>query len=194
MIDSYVKYIDSYLSKEGLAGLKEPGEHHFVSVYLVPKLYSITEIIPDYVNPDGTKSILGDIVYYKDGKHSIGIEVKLGTIRLTANEFNNWILNPNISEHPCVFIGVGTKGLVIQSWSRFRETYIELMGSPSLMSIQQVKKGKYGPQKSMNVLIDKLNKNGRPNQSELFLWTDDEVKIKERENHLENELSSIFMA
>ena len=100
MINSYVEYIDRYLALQGLAGLKEPGEHHFVSVYLVPKLYSIAKIVPDYVNPDGTKSILGDVVYYRDGKHAIGIEVKLGTIRLTAKEFNNWILNPNISEQP----------------------------------------------------------------------------------------------
>ena len=194
MINSYVEYIDRYLALQGLAGLKEPGEHHFVSVYLVPKLYSITKIVTDYVNPNGTKSILGDVVYYRDGKHSIGIEVKLGTIRLTAKEFNNWILSPNISEKPDIFVGIGTKGLVLQGWARFREIYIQLIGSPSLKSIRPVEKGKYGPQRRVNVLIDELNSDKKSNKSELFLWTDDAEETKDRESRFAQQLSAVFRA
>ena len=121
MISSYAEYIERFAKREGLAEKVAPGEHHFVAVYLLPKLYSINGTIPDYVNPDGTKRILGDIVYFKDGAHFLGIEVKVETIRLTANEFNNWILETDAEKHPNVFVGVGTKGLVLQSWRRFNK-------------------------------------------------------------------------
>ena len=63
-------------NKKELANRPCPGEHHFVSAYLVPKLFSINQRIPDYINPDGTKGIIGDIVYYQDHEHQFGIEVK----------------------------------------------------------------------------------------------------------------------
>ncbi len=36
-----------------------PGEHHFCSIYLLNKFNRL----PDYINPDGTKCITGDIVF-----------------------------------------------------------------------------------------------------------------------------------
>ena len=59
----------------------------------MPKLYEINGIAPDYINPDGTKAIIIDVVYYRDEKHHFEIEVKLGTVRLTRREFNDWIVN-----------------------------------------------------------------------------------------------------
>ena len=128
MIRGFNEYIDRYICKRELNGLKDPGEHHFVAVYLLPKLFALNGIVPDYVNPDGTKAIRGDIVYFRDDRHYLGLEAKLSTIRLTANEFNNWIVSPAYSNHPQVFIGVGTKGLVVQTWRRFRATYIKMIG------------------------------------------------------------------
>ena len=59
MLETYSEYIHLFLSKKGLSNRPCPGEHHFVSAYLVPKLFSINQRIPDYINPDGTKGILG---------------------------------------------------------------------------------------------------------------------------------------
>ena len=92
MIPTYTDYINRYILKNGLGDNKSPGEHHFVAAYLVPKLFVINQLVPDYINPDGTKSITGDIVYFKNGSYRLGIEVKYGTIRLTKNEFNIWIV------------------------------------------------------------------------------------------------------
>ncbi len=192
MVNTYVEYIDRYLLPEGLDGLREPGEHHFVGVYLVPKLYSMSKIVPDYVNPDGTKSIQGDVVYFKEGKHAIGIEVKLGTIRLTANEFNKWILDPSTSEHPDFFVGVGTKGLIFQSWARFREVYINMVGASWFEGIEPVERGKYGPQRRVNVLIRELMRDKVASGSELFLWTDDAQEISDRETRLNQQLRVVL--
>ena len=35
---------------------------------------------------------MGDVVYYRDEEHHLGLEVKRGTIRLTSREFNEWIV------------------------------------------------------------------------------------------------------
>ncbi|RKZ57142.1 MAG: hypothetical protein DRQ44_16085, partial [Gammaproteobacteria bacterium] len=100
MINTYSEYINRYITNRGLNGTKTPGEHHFVSACLIPKLFAINGIVPDYINPDGTKAIIGDVVYYRNGAHHFGIEVKFETIRLTKNEYNNWIVNEETSEHP----------------------------------------------------------------------------------------------
>jgi len=152
MINTYTEYINRYITNRGLNGKKSPGEHHFVSAYLAPKLYAINGIVPDYINPDGTKGIIGDIVYFKDGDHHLGIEVKFETIRLTKNEFNSWIVNEDNSDHPELFIGIGTEGIILLSWHEFRNTYLLAAGITTLTPITSG----YGPQKSVNL----LNQNG----------------------------------
>lgn len=149
MITSYTEYIDRFLLHKGLNGAKSPGEHHFVATYLTPKLFSINQLVPDYINPDGTKGITGDIVYFKNGSHHLGIEVKLGTVRLTKNEFNSWIVNEDTSKHPEIFIGIGTAGIIILFWHEFRETYL---ASAGITMPQPITKG-YGPQKTVNTLF-----------------------------------------
>lgn len=37
--------------------------------------------MPNYVNPDGTKKVYGDVVYYRDGRHHFGIEVKCDVVQ-----------------------------------------------------------------------------------------------------------------
>ncbi|MBK9595448.1 MAG: hypothetical protein IPO57_08850 [Rhodocyclales bacterium] len=100
MLNTYSEYIDRYLSKSGLSKRPCPGEHHFVSAYLVPRLFKLNQRVPDYINPDGTKGIIGDIVYYKDHEHQFGIEAKLSTIRLTRGEFNEWVVTTDPSRWP----------------------------------------------------------------------------------------------
>ncbi|MBQ1726094.1 MAG: hypothetical protein II039_01765, partial [Treponema sp.] len=84
-----------------------PGEHHFCSVYLLNKFNRI----PDYINPDGTKGVAGDIVFckrsgptitsqrvkvvnkklakdYELKKHAeFSIEVKYGKIKFTKDQY-----------------------------------------------------------------------------------------------------------
>ena len=149
MIANYSEYIDRFLFAKGLKGAKSPGEHHFVAAYLLPKLFEINSIVPDYINPDGTKGITGDIVYFEEGRHSLGIEVKFGSIRLTKNEFNSWIVNEDTSQHPDIFIGIGTKGIIVLPWHEFREAYLSTAEIKEPTAIQQG----YGPQKSVDVLF-----------------------------------------
>jgi|WetSurMetagenome_2_1015567.scaffolds.fasta_scaffold111283_1 hypothetical protein len=171
MLKTYTDYIDRYLSKPGLGQRPCPGEHHFVSSYLIPRLYALNQRVPDYINPDGMKGIIGDVVYYNDQEHQLGIEVKLKKIRLTKREFNAWVVAADSSRWPHTFIGIGTKGIGICSWSNFRQAYIE--------SVQErddgwqpvdIQKG-YGPGKEVNVLLPKLgpdrhfNKGSSPEES-----------------------------
>lgn len=130
-----------------------PGEHHFVSVYLVPRLYELNRLVPDYVNPDGTKGIVGDVVYFKDGSHKLGIEVKLRTIRLTKTEFNNWIVAENESGWPDVFLGIGSKGVMVLTWTEFRDSYVRMVrAGNSAWSPTAITDG-YGPEKLVNDLF-----------------------------------------
>ncbi|MBU1863913.1 MAG: hypothetical protein KKH94_09645 [Candidatus Omnitrophica bacterium] len=143
MINSYTEYIEQFLLCKGIT---PPGEHHFVATYLLPRLFEINQLVPDYINPDGTKAIIGDIVYFKNGNHYLGIEVKFGTIRLTRNEFNNWVVNEDTARHPKVFIGIGTVGLIILSWREFRKAYF---ASAGIKMPRPISEG-YGPQKTVN--------------------------------------------
>ena len=52
MVPSYCDYIRDYVHSKGSSSLPTPGEHHFVSAYLVPKLFAINGKVPDYINPD----------------------------------------------------------------------------------------------------------------------------------------------
>jgi len=149
MIATYSEYIDRFLIRGGRDGFKSPGEHHFVATYLLPKLYSLNNIVPDYVNPDGTKGIVGDVVYFRNGYHHFGIEVKFEVIRLTKNEFNSWIVDTDSSNHPNLFLGVGTAGIIILPWADFRNDYLKSINQRVTSTIE---KG-YGPQKAINELF-----------------------------------------
>ena len=161
MIDTYSDYITRYITPGGLNGNKLPGEHHFVAAYLLPKLYQLNGVVPDYVNPDGTKGLIGDVVYFKDGSHRCGIEVKLGTIRLTRNEYNKWIVGDDKTCWPNVFLGVCSAGLILLSWPKFRALYISSVstGTPA-WSPAAIERG-YGPFKSVNMLFAATNQSAR---------------------------------
>jgi hypothetical protein len=168
VISTYADYIRRFVPRTRLKGSYMPGEHHFVAVYLLPKLLRLYPEVPDYVNPDGTKNIIGDIVYYKDGKHHFGIEAKLATIRLTAGEFNAWIRMEDRTKHPNVFLAVGTEGLVLQTWSRFRDVYMELAKNEGRMPRHRLTSGTYGPQLSVNKLVTVLSKSADIAKAEVF--------------------------
>lgn len=105
-----------------------------------------------YVNPDGTKKPVGDVIYFKDGAHHYGIDVTLGTIRLTREEFNSWIVDEVENKRPDVFIGVGASGLLVLTWKDFRELYVRAVRArePS-WEAKRIESG-YGPLKRVDVL------------------------------------------
>lgn len=156
MVPSYSEYIRRYIHRRSKASPPSPGEHHFVATYLLPKLYEINGIVPDYVNPDGTKSIIGDVVYYRDEKHHFGIEVKLGTVRLTKREFNDWIVDEDPEFWPNLFLGVGRKGIALSSWSEFRTSYVASVKSKKPGWVATKIEDGYGPMKEVDELAEHL--------------------------------------
>lgn len=156
MLNTYSEYIDRYLSKSGLSDRPCPGEHHFVSAYLIPRLFKLNQRVPDYINPDGTKGIIGDIVYYEDHEHHFGIEAKLGTIRLTKGEFNEWVVKTDASRWPDIFIGIGSSGIGLCSWAEFRAAYISAIAEDNKGWVPSAITEGYGPMKSVNVLFQIL--------------------------------------
>ena len=178
MISTYSHYITQFICPKGLRSMKLPGEHHFVAAYLVPMLFRLNGRIRDYIDPDGTKGIFGDVVYYEDEKHHLGIEVKLKTIRLTSGEFNSWIFATDQSKWPQIFIGVGLKGICVTGWASFRTAYIKLIQSKDRhwMAAQILTRG-YGPLKSVDALFSTLE------EAEFFPYTaiEEEARGNERE-------------
>jgi hypothetical protein len=156
MVSNYSEYILRYIRRPSKGSPPAPGEHHFVAVYLIPRLHAINGLVPDYVNPDGTKSIIGDVVYYKDEQHHFGIEVKLGTVRLTKKEFNDWIVNEDSSLWPSVFLGIGSKGLALSSWSVFRTSYVAAVRAKNPRWTPEPLDDGYGPMKGVDELARQL--------------------------------------
>lgn len=104
-----------------------PREHHFVSAYLAPRIYTLRKRVPEYINPDGTKGTNGDVAYYDSGDNQHGIEVKIGTIRLPSGEFNRWVVSLQPESWPECFLALGSEGIAICSWAEFPLAYIKLV-------------------------------------------------------------------
>ena len=152
-------YTNNFYSDFEKKDLPLPGEHHFVSVFLLPLLYKVTQNTPDYVNPDGTKDLPGDIIYNFNKEEALSIEVKYQVIRLTKKEYNDWIVKYTKENIPDLFIGFGSRGMLVCNWEEFVELYKESIGvSKKNDDLSTIKSG-YGPTKSMNVLIDFLKDN-----------------------------------
>lgn len=133
--------------------MKSPGEHHFVATYLLPRVVEICNRVPNYVNPDGTKGITGDIVFIDDRSRERGIEVKVDTIRLTKTEFNPWIASRRPSRWPLLFIGLAIEGLVLLPWGDFRHEYIRMVRAKRNGWNPVEITADYGPYKSIRVFF-----------------------------------------
>jgi hypothetical protein len=186
VVSSYSSYIRDFLVADHLDDRPIPGEHHFVATYLVPTLYSLNKAVPDYVNPDGTKGIFGDVVYFRDNKHHFGIEVKLDVIRLTKGEFNKWIVSPTGRKRPNVFIGVGGNGIALTTWKSFRRAYIAANRKRKpKWKASRIKKA-YGPMKSVDLLRKHLT------AEEWFPFESDARKEGRRETAFLTALSTLM--
>ena len=140
----------------------------------------IDGIVPDYINPDGTKDILGDVVYYRDAEHHYGVEVKIGTIRLTKREFNRWVASTDRSAWPNLFIGICASGMAICPWAEFRSSYIASIKAKNPAWRPGILRKGYGPMKQVNVLAAYLSKGAWFPAVEAHLADDYEKRFRKR--------------
>ena len=85
---------------------------------------------PDYVNPDGTKELPGDIIYCDErGNYKFSIEVKYCNINFTKREYENWIENKS-SEKPKYFIALGKEKIILCDWESFSKKYKNIQETP----------------------------------------------------------------
>lgn len=160
MIPTYSDYIENYIlhPPEGC-----PGEHHFVATYLLPRLSRIRNSVPDFVNPDGMKRRIGDIIYYNNREPELAIEVKFQYVKLTTAQYNTWIVDTDRNQYPDVFIGIGSQGMCLLSWVDFRSQYLLMK---EIQRPQRIEDG-YGSQLAVNSIVTRLS----PNQFDLQITT-----------------------
>ena len=167
LIPTYCEYINKYILQTAVHGKGAvPGEHHFVALYLVPRLAGFSFLgVPHYVNPDGMKASAGDVVYYSYAPEKniyyvptprLKIEVKLEnpidrSIQLTRTQYYHWVRQEwcpekkgtlNLSarpEQPDLFVGVSQHGVVILPWTTFRDTFIQVVYPKGLIDIPLIK-------------------------------------------------------
>jgi hypothetical protein len=170
LIPTYCDYINKYVLQAAKRGKSEvPGEHHFVALYLVPRLSLFSFLgVPHYVNPDGMKAIAGDVVYFSYAPQKdvcyiptprLKIEVKLEnpidrSIQLTRTQYYHWIKQvrtpeeqgklvlgerPDQPEQPDLFVGISQHGIVILPWGTFRDTFIKEVYSTGLPDLPKIK-------------------------------------------------------
>ena len=121
-----------------------PGEHHFCSIYLLNKFHRF----PDYINPDGTKNVSGDIIFCKRSGPTIStqkikilnkklarniyglnqnarfsIEVKYLQIKFTKDQYNTWFVKG--IEKPDFIIALTNNYFFIIEWNIFSKIYSE---------------------------------------------------------------------
>jgi hypothetical protein len=111
------------------------GEHHLVAIFLIPLLKEVLGKLPVYVNPDGMKSIQGDLVYLCE-KNNFSIEVKLDKLRLTRVQYSE-------DYNPDILLYFNKNKLGVADWKPFQEEYIKKM--EDLIRTEDRKYTKYGP-------------------------------------------------
>jgi len=142
----YQEYIQDYWDYDA-------GEHHLVAIFIVPALKKALGALPIYVNPDGMKSIPGDIVYACE-KRNFTIEVKLKKLCLTKVQ-----CSPNY--RPDVLLYFDYNKIGIADWNQFQNEYITKMEQ---LRGEGRKYDKYGP----TVNASKLKSIGFHKENEIF--------------------------
>lgn len=155
-------------------GIPIPGEHHFVSVYLIPKIHAITGLVPEYVNPDGTKNITGDLIY-SDG--SVCFEVKYKYLRFTRTQYYDWIRNESGKKCPNYLIGLSGKGLLVQEWDGFVNCFSSSIWERDKIDFRFHDVDNYSPSISIDKYVSRPENNIR--QDEYFSITDNKEQLLE---------------
>lgn len=123
----YSEYVSEYWNYNA-------GEHHLVALFIIPVLQKVLGKLPIYVNPDGMKSIQGDIVY-ACSKANFSIEVKLKKLCLTKVQCSPEY-NPDILLY-FDFMKIG-----IANWKEFQNEYIFMMDKLKAKGFRYTR---YGP-------------------------------------------------
>lgn len=126
-IPTYCDYIDTFVDK---SWDYYPGEHHFVALYLLPRLMTFDWLgVPYWVNPDGMKKQWADVIYYevtaKSRTCSLAIEVKQlpkrrNSFSVTKAQYGLW----SGGFQPHLFVFLGKHGLALLPWPEFRKIYL----------------------------------------------------------------------
>jgi hypothetical protein len=138
MINSITEYIAHYV--EPFNKNIYPGEHHFVALYLAPKIYNIGKLIPDYVNPDGMKRLPGDLIYMSNMKNRLSIEVKFLKINFTKTQCNDWLLSSKYLK-PDYIVALGMNYLLIHRWELFNTQYKHITFQNKNIEINKLDRG-----------------------------------------------------
>ena len=185
----------TYYKKRFYNTTLNPGEHHFCSIYLLNKFNRL----PDYINPDGTKKVPGDIVFYRRSGPSIdvstisspgyndsiknndrfAIEVKYGEIFFTKTQFNMWFVDN--TDKPDFLIALTDNYLFIIEWDIFQKIYIEKKYPNSLMHIDD-----YSKKISEEELI-----NSSEMKIDLQYFDLNQKSVKKLENKIDNRFVSL---
>jgi len=138
--------------REGMKGMKyheyvrdywdyDAGEHHLVAIFIIPELQNALGVLPIFVNPDGMKSIPGDIVYACE-RRNFTIEVKLKKLCLTKTQYS-----PDYN--PDVLLHFDYNKIGIADWNQFQNEYVLKMEK---LRVKGRKYDKYGPVVNANEL------------------------------------------
>lgn len=185
----------TYYKKRFYNTTLNPGEHHFCSIYLLNKFNRL----PNYINPDGTKKVPGDIVFYRRSGPSIdvstiyspgyndsiknndrfSIEVKYGEIFFTKTQFNMWFVDN--TDKPDFLIALTDNYLFIIEWDIFQKIYIEKKYPNSLMHIDD-----YSKKISEEELI-----NSSEMKIDLQYFDLNQKSVKKLENKIDNRFVSL---
>lgn len=185
----------TYYKKRFYNTTLNPGEHHFCSIYLLNKFNRL----PNYINPDGTKKVPGDIVFYRRSGPSIdvstiyspgyndsiknndrfSIEVKYGEIFFTKTQFNMWFVDN--TDKPDFLIALTDNYLFIIEWDIFQKIYIEKKYPNSLMHIDD-----YSKKISEEELI-----NSSEMKIDLQYFDLNQKNVKKLENKIDNRFVSL---
>ncbi|GMO50588.1 MAG: hypothetical protein Ta2B_30960 [Termitinemataceae bacterium] len=140
---TYEEYINRFIKGYTTKNIPVPGEHHFVSVFLMTRIFNLTGFYPQYINPDGMKNLLGDLIYEEN---NVSIEVKYDSIIFTEKEFNDWILNDN--ETPKYFMCINERGILLLKWAEFKIHYCKCLEGVKGIPLNTVIGKKYTPKMS----------------------------------------------
>lgn len=135
-VDVFSQYIQNHFKNYLNKKEELPGEHHFVSLYL---LSHILKIVPfediKYINPDGVKSKDGDLIYSVNDKEKI-IEVKYSSsekISFTEKQREKLKLDDNRTEYIALFTLKGIPQCWILDKAQLKERAIGQGGKSRLV-------------------------------------------------------------
>lgn len=170
--DYIIKYIDSFTRKKMIE--PSPGEHHFVSMCLLPILLknNLYEEIK-YINPDGMKGykndrFLCDMTISKEEKRTIGVEVKYSknnTLKFTKVQWGKLIRDKEAHGGNEENIFLGVLALINANNDEARVVFISLEELISVDKLIEIEKKNSGSKYLiLDVIVNKNKDKKKPSE------------------------------